>query len=153
MLPDLTSAMMPWCCRSLPRLRLFQSRRDVLRFTNCKQSCNLEIGSNFGMLAQRTRGNWKSVVILVCWPNVPGARSRLHSAPESWDNRLDHPYSTSPRNGNRHFSGKQESSHFFLCYPGRQAREFPFSTRELGQNFKAQTRPPGAEPEPWMMIR
>ena len=36
---------------------------------------------------------------------------------------------------------------------GRQASEFPFSTGELGQNFKAQTRPPGAEPEPWMMIR
>ena len=36
--------------------------------------------------------------------------------------------------------GKQESSVTFL-----------FSTGELGQNLKAQTRPPGAVPEPWMI--
>ena len=49
-------------------------------------------------------------------------------------------YSTSPRNGNRHFWGKQESSYFSLCYPGRQASEFPFSTEELGPS------PRGSDP-------
>ena len=42
-------------------------------------------------------------------------------------------------------------SYSFLCRPARQAREFLFSIGELGQNLKAQTRPPGAVPEPWMI--
>ena len=39
----------------------------------------------------------------------------------------------------------------FLCLPRSQASEFLFSTGELEQNLKAQTRPPGAVPEPWMI--
>ena len=51
-------------------------------------------------------------------------------------------YSTSPRNGNRHFWVKQESFYFFLCYPGRQASEFLFSTEKLGPS------PRGSDPVP-----
>ena len=40
---------------------------------------------------------------------------------------------------------------FPLCSPRSQASEFLFSAGEVGQNLKAQTRPSGAEPEPWMM--
>ena len=50
-------------------------------------------------------------------------------------------------------SGKRESPYSSLCHAARQAREFLFSEGELGQNLKAQPRPPGVEPEPWMMIR
>ena len=42
---------------------------------------------------------------------------------------------------------------FFPLLLREERNEIPFLTGELGQNFKAQTRPPGAEPEPWMMIR
>ena len=37
-------------------------------------------------------------------------------------------------------SDKQESSYFFLCYPGRQASEFPFSTEELAAGFSTQVQ-------------
>ena len=40
---------------------------------------------------------------------------------------------------------------FPLCSPRCQAIEFLFSTGEVGQNLKAQTRPSEAEPEPWMI--
>ena len=41
-------------------------------------------------------------------------------------------HSNISRNRNRHFWDKQESSYFSLYYPGRQASELLFSTRELG---------------------
>ena len=62
-------------------------------------------------------------------------------------------YSTSSRMGTGISEASKRVPIFSkVCYPGRQACEFPFSTGELGQNFKAQTQPAGAEPEPWMMI-
>ena len=60
-------------------------------------------------------------------------------------------YTAFPRNRNYGFGDKQESFYFPPCLQGSQAMEFLFSTGELGQNLKAQTRPPGAESEPWMV--
>ena len=46
---------------------------------------------------------------------------------------------------------RQAREFLFFRLPPREASKRVPNTGERGQNFKAQTRPPGAESEPWMI--